>query len=161
MADHGKRGGKSASNEGAREELRTRPHAQTREQERARLAWDWVQKARACANSKRYGTLARKLPTYLRTSGFEQTMAFLFSKSERLEQKPEGLLFAQLARHCMASFRDRGGVLLLQPNATLSQMMTAMVELSLDDSRRAAQEALCISEWLQRFAPTELGEEKE
>lgn len=143
-----------------RESPPKQPHVQTAEQERASVAWKWVEDAKKCIAPKKYGTLSRKLPTYLRTSGFEQTMAFLFSKSEGLETKAEGMMFAQFARHCLRTFR-RNGMPLLDGQTKVGQMMKEIVGLQMDESRRAAQEAMRIAEWLKRFAPTELGEENE
>lgn len=139
-----------------------KPQAQTREQHRAKLAWQWVQEARKNDFGERYGTLARKLPNYLQTSGFEQTMAFLFAKTNReeTEKKAEGLLFLQMARHTLSPFR-RAGMPIVEGNAPISQLMRAVVELTADESRRASHEAMRIAEWLRRFAPAELGVEKE
>lgn len=136
--------------------------AHTREQERAKLAWDWVQEAaKALDKAKaapRYGTLTKKLPTYLYTNGFEQTMAFLFSKAEKSDRKPAGLLFARLAQHTLRSLREAPP--LLAEGASISQMMDAIVKLNVEQSRRASHEATCIAQWLHRFGAAELGEEE-
>ena len=55
-------------------------------QARAKFAWE-------CANGKdkEYGSLVSKIPTYIKTKGLLNTLAFLFSKSNR-DNREEQLL---------------------------------------------------------------------
>ena len=55
-------------------------------QARAKFAWE-------CANGKdkEYGSLVSKIPTYIKTNGLLNTLAFLFSKSKR-DNREEQLL---------------------------------------------------------------------
>lgn len=122
---------------------------------RAKVAWGWVTAAEARfpkeKERKRYGTLARKLPTYLQVSGLGQTLAFLFSKGERDKDKPESLLLSQLSDH----LRSR-----LSPPPT-GEIMSAILELSPAAYRTATREALAIADWLKRFAEGRLDAEEE
>ncbi len=126
--------------------------------ERARVAWDWVDKAlqalRSDRDRARYGTLARKLPSLLHTSGLGQTLAYLFAKAAGNANKPEGLLLEQLTTH----LRRRLG----RPPAA-SQSLHPCMQLVLDlepaEYRRATAEAFAAAEWLKRFAEGQIEDE--
>lgn len=134
--------------------------------ERARAAWGWVDQVekryplegskRGDVESnergrKRYGTLARKLPGMIQTSGLGQTLAFLFSKGSGEPNKPEHLLFTQLAGHLRENFSQF-------PAANPMQLV---IDLSPTDYRSATREAFAVAEWLKRFAEGRLGTEDE
>lgn len=121
---------------------------------RAKVAWGWVSEVEKRFNAggpkKRYGTLASKLPTLLQVSGLGQTLAFLFSKGDGGKaDKPEGLLFSQLADH----LRDR------LRKETKADFMQIVLDLTPAEYRTATREALAVAEWLKRFAEGRLGTE--
>ena len=111
---------------GQQMEERPLPPRQTPAQRRAQEAWAWVELAKRLdkTNKDRYLTLARKLSGYLQVSGFEQTMAFLFSKAKQSRQTPEGLLFMQLGEYVGRELDQT-----LPPNAPLSNIMSALLAL--------------------------------
>ncbi|KYG10841.1 hypothetical protein BE21_58700 [Sorangium cellulosum] len=118
---------------------------------RARIAWGWVDTALQTlrGDRARYGTLARKLPSLLQTSGLGQTLAFLFAKAGGNARKAEGLLLEQMSLH----LRQR----LNRPLAAgavreLDHGMQLVLDLTPSDYRRATAEAFAIAEWLKRFA---------
>lgn len=119
------------------------PRAQTLEQKRAKLAWKWAEEAGKNLGSwrspggERYANLARKLPSYLKTSGLGQTMAFLFSKSKGSDKGSEGLLFRQMMERLVPGAKNLS--------------MDGIVDLSAVRYREATREALAMAEWLRRF----------
>lgn len=124
--------------------------------ERARVAWDWVDTAihTLRGDRSRYGTLARKLPSLLQTSGLGQTLAFLFAKAGGNAKKAEGLLFEQLTTH----LRKRLG----RPPATgqsLDLGMQLVLDLEPAEYRRATAEAFAAAEWLKRFVEGRIEDE--
>ena len=126
---------------------RARQHAQ----ERARRAWDAVDAVTRQAETlqKRYGTLARKLPSYLQASGLGQTLAFLHAKHEPSKTTAEGLLLDHLDNHLRGVLRRQGP----------QDIMALVLDLSPADYRRATRELMALATWLKRFAEGRLGRE--
>lgn len=126
---------------------RARRHAQ----DRARFAWDCVDKVtRENAKvQKRYGTLARKLPGYLQVSGLGQTLAFLCAKRES-NDTGEGLLID----HMDGYLRD-----VLPRGSAGSDIMKLILGLEPAEYRRATRELMALAAWLKRFAEGRLGQE--
>lgn len=122
---------------------------------RALAAWGWVNEAEQLAKRDRYGTLARKLPSYLQVSGLGQTLAFLygrgFARGKPDEQSAEGLLLKQIGAY-LQDFCKRPRV--VDPMETLLSLRPA-------EYRAATRELVAIAEWLKRFAEGRLGEEDE
>lgn len=131
--------------------------------QRALVAWTWVTQAEAGGEKrggerneqrletfrKRYGTLARKLPSLLQVSGLGQTLAFLFSKGGTKREGADWLLFSQLATHLRERLNRTDG----------ADFMALVMELSPAEYRNATREAAAVAEWLKRFAEGRLGME--
>lgn len=112
-------------------------------QERAAWAWQAIEEAVRELGGKKaenYGLLVKKLPSWLQVSGLGQTMAFLFSKSNK--QKEAKQLFEQLSK--------RIGMLIGTKNR--ADGMKLITELSPSDYRRATYELMRTAELLKRFA---------
>ncbi|MCB9796303.1 MAG: type III-B CRISPR module-associated protein Cmr5 [Alphaproteobacteria bacterium] len=105
----------------------------------------------------RYGTLARKLPAMLLTSGLGQTLAFLFSKGQgKGDSKGEGLLLGQLG----ARLASRALIPALPEGGERdAKLMESILKMNPASYRLATQELLACAEWLKRFAEGQLGEE--
>lgn len=116
--------------------------------EHARRAWEWVDEAAKRPDlSDTYGTLARKLASYLQVSGLGQTMAFLYSKGS--SASAHRLLFGQLAGQLT---RGRGGD---------RRDMQDILDLEPGAYRRATGDAMALALWLKRFAEGRLGEARQ
>lgn len=112
-------------------------------QERAAWAWQAIEEAVRELGGKKaenYGLLVKKLPSWLQVSGLGQTMAFLFSKSNK--QKEAKQLFEQLSK--------RIGMLIGTKNR--ADGMKLITELSPSDYRRVTYEIMRTAELLKRFA---------
>lgn len=131
--------------QGARPEEATAPRDLGRQ--RAARAWAWVHEVKGKTYETRYGTLARKLPSYLQVSGLGQTMAFLFSRGT---DTGERALYEHLSGHLRAHFKFGG-----------RDAMEMIFQMSPSQYRQASQEAAFFAEWLKRFADGLLDEEKE
>jgi len=136
-------------------------HQQTLDQERAKCAWDDIQSIanRSDDFKKKYGSLARKVPTLVLINGLGQTLAFLASKA-KFKESPQkrsadahanGELFNHLSTWTMSQVASN-----LQNQTLLDWVLT-------NDSvayRRATTESLAYLVWLKRFAEAELPTEE-
>ncbi|MCC6552090.1 MAG: type III-B CRISPR module-associated protein Cmr5 [Polyangiaceae bacterium] len=99
--------------------------------------------------SARYGTLARKLPSYLQVSGVGQTLAFLFGRSGGDQRAPEGLLLKHLGEHLKKELR----------RPPEEAPMDTVLGMTLSQYRQATRELMELAGWLKRFAEGRLGQE--
>jgi len=123
----------------------------TREQQIATRAANCISEVKKEEKlAKRYGTLARKLPSLVLTNGLGQTLAFLKSKGySQGTPKPdaaEALIYKHLCGHLLTS-KDS------------DLLDTIMGENSLEYRYHTA-EALAFAGWLKRFAEAELEAEE-
>jgi CRISPR-associated protein Cmr5 len=107
---------------------------------------------------KRYGTLARKLPSYLQVNGLGQTMAFLYSKSK--EGAESGGAEQMLCRQLGTYLREVLGLAVDQA-ALAGEIMRFVIDCEPDEYRRASREAMGVSQWLKRFAEGSFGTEQD
>ena len=122
--------------------------------ERAKWAWDSVSKAHEEGGKieSRYGTLARKLPAMLHTSGLGQTLAFLYSKRQGNgdPKTGDGLLLDHLRERLIdvfgVSFEGR-------------TLVEAVLDLNPSKYRLASYEIRESALWLKRFAEGKLDRE--
>ena len=142
------------------------------EQERAKWAWDKVDEVaprpgtggRSGAVEKRYGTLARKLPSYLQVSGVGQTLAFLYAKGKGegatgttgAGAKGDGVLLRHLRERVLMVLANGGAV-----KAEPRDVMQVVLQLDPDQYRLETAELAAAATWLKRFAEGRLGEEEE
>lgn len=126
---------------------------QQRSEQRALYAWGCVREAadQGPRASARYGTLARKLPSYLQVSGVGQTLAFLFGRSGSDKLKPEALLLKHLGEHLKKD---------LQRPANEAPMETVL-QMTPSQYRQATRELMELAGWLKRFAEGQLGQEED
>jgi CRISPR-associated protein Cmr5 len=111
---------------------------------------------------KKYGSLARKVPTLVLTNGLGQTLAFLLAKAKRhepeqkrsVEAKAHDLLFVHLSNWVLSQ---------VAPSTTVSNgdLLKWVLENDSAAYRRATLEALAFLTWLKRFAEAELPTEEE
>lgn len=124
---------------------------QTRGQEIARKAAQCVAAVKAQNEDiqKKYGSLARKLPSLILANGLGQTLAFLkskgYEKGELNSKKAEGLLYNHLSEHVLGKDQD---------------LLTKVMGESSFEYRRHTTEVLAFASWLKRFAEAELGQEE-
>lgn len=117
-----------------------RPIQQTREQERAKQAWDAVSTVTVAARDK-YGANARRLPALIQYNGLGQTLAFLRSKPDNAGMR---LLYGHLSAWVTAQ---------ITPGQT--DLLQAVLNWDSDTYRRAATEAVAYALWLRRFVEAE------
>jgi len=123
---------------------------QTKEQERAKYAWECVEKAQATLrkDASEYGQLARGLPAFIQTNGLGQTLAFLLSKGKNDSRKPHQQLYLHLSEWTTEQLgwgkSDKLMQELTRPNHDSN------------DYRRATNEVMALLIWLRRFAEAQL-----
>lgn len=125
----------------------------TLEQQRAQKAWEDVRSVleQNEAFRKKYGSLARKVPMLVLTSGLGQTLAFLRAKSKNNPADEHSVLFQHLSEWTMNQ---------IAPNARDKDLLTWILENDSASYRRATIEALAYLVWLKRFAEAELPTEE-
>lgn len=142
------------------------------EQERAGWAWDRVDEVARLSNAEklqtRYGTLARKLPSYLQVNGVGQTLAFLFAKGKgegsradedrrgRAQTKGDGVLLRHLRDRVLRTITGGGNI-----SGDPRDVMAVVLALDPDQHRLVGAELAATATWLKRFAEGRLGEEED
>ena len=120
---------------------------QTVEQGRARRAMECITEAKAAKDKwgKDYGSLARRAPADIQSSGLGQTLAFWKSKPKNQENM---MLYNHVSKWVcerIVDWKDKDLLTqLTDPNTTTA------------DYRRATAEAQAFLIWLKRFAEAEL-----
>jgi len=98
----------------------------------------------------KYGSVVRKLPSYILTNGLGQTLAFLKAKGKGEPGNEHEILYRHLADWVGSKVHANGDFLdWLVNNATSQQY------------RLATMEALALLQWLKRFAEAELPKGRE
>ena len=130
----------------------------TLEQERAKIAWDCIQKIKneifAKDNKKQegYSTLARKAPADIQTNGLGQTIAFWLAKgSDKGRPDPKSPEYLIL-QHLSEWLKNQKGMNLQENN--LVEWVAKKADVN--SYRRATTEAIAFLVWLKRFAESEL-----
>jgi len=119
----------------------------TLEQDRARYAWNCVQKVKNQTFAGDYRTIAVKVPSLILTNGLGQTLAFLRSKPDRLH-------FQSIYRHLAEWVGNR-------VHASGDLLDWLVKEATSQQYRLATMEALALLQWLKRFAEAELPKKRE
>lgn len=109
---------------------------QTRDQERAKQAWQDVQAAKAKPCKAKYGPLVKKIPSYILTNGLGQTLAFLLAKGKNDPGKEHFLLYQHISY-----WVNKDNNLISKVQATDSVTY-----------RYLTAETLAYLNWLKRFA---------
>jgi CRISPR-associated protein Cmr5 len=118
---------------------------QTKEQERAARAWEYVGAVQGKSFEGEYCGWVKKLPALVLTNGLGQTLAFLLAKGKNKQNAPQ-TLYDHLSVWVMSEVAHG------QPDSLLQWIMRK-------DSptyRRATTEALAFIVWLKRFAEATL-----
>jgi CRISPR-associated protein Cmr5 len=106
---------------------------------------------RVARNGKaRYGSVVRKLPSYILTNGLGQTLAFLKAKGKGEPGNEHEVLYRHLADWVGRKVNADGDLLSWLVNTATSQQY-----------RLATMEALALLQWLKRFAEAELPKGRE
>ena len=119
------------------------------EQERARLAWEFVHRDDVQSNSKDYRAAIRKLPAMILTSGLAQTVTFYLSKGK---EKPQFEIIKNLAE-ALKNLTE----IAIDPENPQS-LITKIKEADHETYILLSREALKYATWLRRFAEAELEE---
>jgi CRISPR-associated protein Cmr5 len=122
---------------------------QTKEQERAAKAWDYVGAVKGKSYEGQYGGWVKKLPSLILTNGLGQTLAFLRAKGKGETNAPR-TLYNHLSEWVMEQLELGNGSLL-----------EILLKKDSDTYRRATTETLAFVNWLKRFAEAELKIEEE
>jgi CRISPR-associated protein Cmr5 len=112
---------------------------QLSEQGRASHAWDVIQKVPA-KERKKYGTLARKLPSLIQTNGLGQTLAFLCAKGGKDDHDAHNVLYSHLSEWVVEQVGSSG------------DLLEWVIKQDSGQYRRATTEAIAYALWLRRFA---------
>ncbi|MCS6774899.1 MAG: type III-B CRISPR module-associated protein Cmr5 [Thermoflexales bacterium] len=116
--------------------------SRTLEQERAKHAWQAVQKAKQDNVGKEFGRVARSLPADIQANGLGQTLAFLRAKGHN---------------HVFDAVSDWAKQRLNHGSDNLLEWITQ--QATSEDYRRATAEVIAYAIWLKRFAEAELKED--
>lgn len=133
---------------------------QSLEQERARFAWDCIQKV-SSDNRKEYGTLAKRAPADIQVNGLGQTLAFWRAKGFKNgspQNKAEAQLLEHICNWLLKPERNLGIANAEQHSGNKVLYWIAHTANS-DQYRRAASETIAFLLWLKRFAEAEFGSE--
>jgi len=98
----------------------------------------------------RYGSVVRKLPSYILTNGLGQTLAFLKAKGKGEPGNEHEVLYRHLTDWVGRKVNADGDLLSWLVNTATSQQY-----------RLATMEALALLQWLKRFAEAELPKGRE
>jgi len=116
-------------------------------QTRAKFAWDCANKTEN--DNKEYGSIVGKIPSYIKTNGLLNTLAFLYSKKGKNEEVLKNI--REWLTH--REFGILPGTS-IGTNKSLLEYLTAQ-----DDSARTliacTSEVLALFNWLRRFAKSE------
>lgn len=115
---------------------------QTLEQQRAAAAWANIESVKDEQQQKKYGTLARRLPSLIQMNGLGTTMAFLLAKGKNKKEDGHTLIYNHLSdwvlSHISSENKDR-------------DLMTFIRNAEMDVYRRATAEAIEYGIWLKRY----------
>ncbi|MBD0343263.1 MAG: type III-B CRISPR module-associated protein Cmr5 [Coleofasciculus sp. Co-bin14] len=119
---------------------------------RAEFAWNSVssvKKNQPDNHQKKYGSLARKMPTLIQVNGLAQTLAFLKAKGKGTD-------------HHIQIFKHLSDWVCHRLNLGSGDLLSNYV-LKMDSQRYrlTTSEALAFLQWLKRFAEAELGSEED
>ena len=135
---------------------------QTLEQRRAKQAWEDIQSVTSHSDEefkKKYGSLARRVPTLVLINGLGQTLAFLASKAKFQEQPQkrgvEARVYGELFNHLSNWVMSQ-----IAPNSDARNLLDWVLNNDSTAYRHAATEALAYLVWLKRFAEAELPTEE-
>lgn len=120
-----------------------RPQQQKTEQARATAAWSSITEIEDSYGNekKKYGTLARKLPTMIQSNGLGQTLAFLRAKGGK-KKDAHNLIADQLGRWIQGQLKTSKD----------QDLLTWIIQQPSDTYRRATTESIAFAIWLRRFA---------
>jgi len=128
----------------------------TLEQERASIAWSFIQDIKKLPKDvqEKYSALARKAPADIQSNGFGQTIAFWNAKGKESAERAsaENTAHQQLLTHVKKWLNDKNSMHLSRENLVEWVSKEAQVE----DYRRATAEAIAFLVWVKRFAEAEL-----
>jgi CRISPR-associated protein Cmr5 len=135
---------------------------QNKEQERARYAWDCVDKASRKSEDfrKRYGTLARNMAALIQVNGLGQTLAFVYSKA-KLAEKPDKRSDKDHANEQIFYDLSKWVKKSLVKEEQKEDLLQIITRESSAFYQRATVEAMGLIIWLRRFAEGVLPTEEE
>lgn len=127
----------------------------TKEQQRAKAAWDDVQEVdkKSPDVKRKYRGLVLKLPVMILTNGLGQALAFLKSKGKGNADDPHEIVYAHLQKWLFSEIRWTG--------ATQPTLIERIFNTTSETYRQATTEALSYLHWLRRFAEAVLPEPEE
>lgn len=116
------------------------------DRDRAALAWEQICQVKNKSDifQKKYGSLARKMPTFIQVNGLAQTLAFLKAKSK--ENDHQIVIFQNLSEWIGNRFKFGSGDLLSDH----------ILKMDSQNYRLITNESLAFLQWLKRFAEAEL-----
>ncbi|MFQ5456191.1 MAG: type III-B CRISPR module-associated protein Cmr5 [Nitrospirota bacterium] len=115
----------------------------SREQERAKKAWDMVNNISNKA-IERYASLAKSAPVMILTNGLGQTLAFFISKSNGKNEY--SLLYDHLDKWLSVN------VPWTQNEEISDNLIERVIHGNSQNYRMATEEALAFLSWIKRFA---------
>lgn len=126
----------------------------TRDQERAKLAWQHVTTVNdpaTKADKKRYGTVVHGLPALIRNAGLSQALHFVLSRNDDEARRVLAHLADQLA--------GVDAAIGATPDKRVDAMLKAARESDVGRYLRLTQEALACVTWYKRLVKGVLGVE--
>jgi len=122
----------------------------SREQERAKKAWELVNEVPA-NKIKEYASLSKSAPVMILTNGLGQTLAFIISKSKTKE-------YSLLYNHLTVWLSHN--VVWTQNDDISDDLIERVIHEKSQGYRMATEEALAFLAWVKRFA-TALAKEED
>ena len=119
---------------------------QTKEQQRAKAAWESIAAVRGKGFNSEYSSTAKNFPMMTLTNGLGQALAFLRAKGKREHRAFYHHLSAWVTNQMFPPSDDR--------------LLERLLESESNIYRQATTEALAFAAWLKRFAEAELDDKK-
>ncbi|MFN4298824.1 MAG: type III-B CRISPR module-associated protein Cmr5 [Thermaurantimonas sp.] len=125
-------------------------------QARAKFAWEC-----AYGKDKEYGSLVNKIPTYIKTNGLLNTLAFLYSKSkndnreEKLLKQICNWLTGQNLPSCVSAFPLIEINKLTTGSNDQEKVLIYLMTCQAKELIQCTTEVLALLNWLRRFAKSE------
>jgi len=116
---------------------------ESKEQERAKKAWDLVNTI-STSLIERYASLAKSAPVMIITNGLGQTLAFFISKAKGTNEFR--LLYNHLNEWLSAN------VIWTQNEDISDELIERVIHEKSEGYRMATEEALAFLSWIKRFA---------
>jgi CRISPR-associated protein Cmr5 len=119
-------------------------------QARAKYAWDC---AKNNSNDSEYASLVRRIPMYIKVNGLLNTLAFLYSKSEREKKALKDIM--NWLTHQEWGLTDKKNIVRAEKETEEAAFIKYLTQTETRDIMQFTLETIGLFTWLRRFVKTE------